>query len=151
MSWLDEHIHVDRPRWKQLLLDDGALPWILVSVGLAVLWVLFFLVEIQSESAIYWYGNSVVGSNQGGIVFYQVHGQQYTIDDPGPTPPHPEPRTVYYDPGNPYAAMLDSRLRLIEEGLFVGLAAGSVGCFGVGVAAGELHRRRRSAWQVAGR
>jgi hypothetical protein len=115
MSWLDEHIHVERPRWKQLLFDDGALPWVLVSLGLAVLWVLS----------------------------YDVHGKQYTIDDTGPTPPHPEPRTVYYDPGNPYVSMLDSPLRLVEEGLFVALAAGSVVCLGTGVATGELRRRRR--------
>jgi hypothetical protein len=146
MSWLDEHIDVQRPRWKQLLFDDGALTWMLVSLGLAVLWALFFLVEIQSESAIYWYGSSVVGSNEGGIVFYKVHGQQYTIDDTGPTPPQPEPRTVYYDPANPYVAMLDSPLRVGEEVLFVGLAAGAVASFGIGIATGELHRRRRHGW-----
>jgi hypothetical protein len=146
VSWLDEHFDIPRPRWKQLLFDDGAMPWVLVSLGLALLWLLFFLVEIQSESAIYWYGDSVVGSNQGGIVFYHVHGEQYTIDDTGPTPPHPEPRTVYYDPQNPYVSMLDSPLRLGEEALFVGLIAGSVVSLGVGVATGELHRRRRRDW-----
>ena len=143
MSWLDDNIRVQRPRWKQLMFDDGALPWMLIALALAVLWVLFLLVEVQSETHIYWSGKSVVGSNQGGIVFYHVHGEQYTIDDPGPTPPHPEPRTVYYDPTNPYVAMLDSPLRLLEEGLFVGLAAAAVTSFGTGIATGELHRRRR--------
>ena len=69
-------------RWKQLVLDDGALPWTLAALGLAVLWVLLFLAEIQSPNWMYWSGRTVQGSNQGGIVFYQVHGQTYTIDDP---------------------------------------------------------------------
>jgi len=143
MSWLDDNIHVDRPRWKQLLVDDGALTWMLIALALAVLWALFLLVEVQSETHIYWSGRPVVGSNQGGIVFYRVNGEQYTIDDPGPTPPRPEPRTVYYDPKDPYVAMLDGPLRLIEEGLFVGLAGGAAVSFGIGIATGELRRRRR--------
>ena len=105
---------------------------------------LFLLVEVQSETHIYWSGKSVVGSNQGGIVFYHVHGEQYTIDDTGATPPQPEPRTVYYDPNDPYVAMLDSPLRLIEAGLFVGLAGGAVASLGTGIATGELRRRRRT-------
>jgi hypothetical protein len=145
VSWLDEHIHVDRPRWKQLLLDDGALPWTLSALALVVLWVLLFLAEIQSPNWLYWSGATVRGSNQGGIVFYRVHGQTYTIDDPGPTPPRPTPETVWYKPGNPDTALLDRPARLVEGGVFVSLAGASVVTFGVGVTRGEVHRRRRPA------
>jgi hypothetical protein len=145
VSWLDEHIHVDRPRWKQLILDDGALPWTLVALGLALLWVLLFLVEIQTPNWLYWSGKTVQGSNQGGIVFYLVHGQHYTIDDPGPTPSHPTPETVWYKAGNPSLALLDEPARLVEAGAFAVLAGATVITFGVGVTRGELHRRRRPA------
>ena len=144
MSWLDEHIDVDRPRWKQLVLDDGALPWTGVALGLAVLWVLLFLAEIQSPNWLYWSGQTVQGTNEGGIVFYRVHGQTYTIDDPAPAPSHPTPETVWYKPGNPDHALLDRPARLVEAGVFATLAGASVITFGVGVTRGELSRRRRS-------
>ncbi|HET7356244.1 MAG TPA: hypothetical protein VFJ09_06160 [Nocardioidaceae bacterium] len=145
MSWLAEHIDVGRPRWKQLVLDDGALPWTGVALGLALLWVLLFLVEVQTPNWLYWSGKTVQGSNQGGIVFYRVHGQTYTIDDPGPAPTHPTPETVWYQAGDPSAALLDEPARLIEAGVFVALAGATVITFGVGATRGELHRRRRPA------
>ena len=145
VSWLDEHIHVDRPRWKQLVLDDGALPWTLVALGLAVLWVLLLLVEVQSPNWLYWSGKTVQGTNDGGIVYYRVHGQTYTIDDPGPAPPQPTPETVWYKPGDPSSALLDIPARLVEAGVFVALAGATVITFGVGVTRGERHRRRRTA------
>ena len=144
MSWLDEHIHVDRPRWKQLILDDGALPWTLVALGLAVLWGLLFLAEIQSPNWMYWSGKTVQGSNQGGIVFYRVHGQTYTIDDPGATPAHATPETVWYKPGDPSTALLDRPARLVEAGIFVTLAGATVLTFGTGVTRGAIARRRRT-------
>ncbi len=147
MSWLDERIDVDRPRVKQLLFDDGALTWLLVSVGLLVLLGLLVLVEMQSQRWVYWSGATVTGRNEGGIVFYYVHGEQYTLDDPGPTPDHPTPRRVYYDPNDPYVAMLDGPLRLVEEGVFYALAGGAVVSFGGGIVVGEVRRRRRGGWR----
>ncbi len=141
MSWLDEHIEVTRPRWKQLLLDDGALPWTGVALGLLVLWVLLLLAEIQSPNWLYWSGNTVQGTNRGGIVFYRVDGQTYTLDDPKLTPNRPTPETVWYQPGDPGTALLDEPARLVEAGVFTGLAGAVVITAGAGIVRGERHRR----------
>ena len=64
---------------------------------------------------------------------------------PPPAPPKPTPETVWYKPGSPQTALLDRPARLVEAGVFLGLAGATVLTFGVGVTRGEVHRRRRPA------
>jgi len=41
------------------------------------------MLELQSPEIVLWTGHRVVGTEQGGIVFYQWHGQAYSLDAPG--------------------------------------------------------------------
>ncbi|MGI3782719.1 MAG: hypothetical protein ACRYG2_18315 [Janthinobacterium lividum] len=73
-------------------------PYRVAAVVLLVLGVLCVLVELQSPSLVYWTGERVPGTNDAGIVFYAVDGQDRTLDDPREAPLHPEPVVVYADP-----------------------------------------------------
>jgi hypothetical protein len=65
---------------------------------LLVLGVLCLLVELQSPSKIYWTGEQVPATNDGGIIFYTVDGQERTLNDPREAPAQPTAVTVYVDP-----------------------------------------------------
>lgn len=67
------------------------------AVVLAVLGVLCLLVELQSSSLVYWTGQRVVGTNDAGIIYYEVNDQQRTINDEAEPPAQPQSVTVYAD------------------------------------------------------
>lgn len=118
-------------------------PSTFAAAGLVLIGCLFIAVEAQSPTHVYWTGQSVQGSNQGGIVFYRVHGEQYSLDDTDAVPPRPTPITVYYDPSDPSQALYDKPTRWIEAGAilvwFVAAAAFLV------FSALRRRRRRRAA------
>ena len=126
--------------------DELLKPYRTAAVVLLVLGVLCVLVELQSPSLVYWTGERVTGTNDGGIVFYTVDGQDRTLNDPREAPPRPVPQVVYADPDD------GSRDRLAGVGkafdaVFVlapFLAAGVVVLVGVA-------RRRRFLRRLAAR
>jgi hypothetical protein len=69
--------------------------WAGVLGGLGVLAV---LVLLQSPSLIYWTGERVVGTDDGGIVYYTVAGEERTLNSGHDAPPSPRPAVVYADP-----------------------------------------------------
>jgi hypothetical protein len=82
------------PRERDALLK----PYRVAATVLLVLGALCLLVELQSPSLVYWTGERVPATNDGGIVYYEVHGEQRTLNDRREPPAHPQAATVYADP-----------------------------------------------------
>ena len=112
------------------------------AIALLVLGVLCALLELQSPSLIMWTGERVPGTNDGGIAYYVVDGQQRTLDVPGEPPPHPVPVTVYVDRDD-YS---HDRVASVAKWLDAALVSTPFLAAGVVLAVG-LHRRgpRRGA------
>ena len=85
-----------------------------VAVALAIVGTLFVLLELQNPSKVYWTGQAVEGTDRGGIIYYEVHGQQYTIDDQRRHFVPEQHVTVYVDPADPSHALLPSPSRWID-------------------------------------
>jgi hypothetical protein len=85
-----------------------------VAIALMAVGLLFAVVEVQSPSRLYWTGDAVGGTNTGGIVFYTVQGERYTVDDPGPVPAHDTAVTVYVNPDDPSEALLSGPTRWVD-------------------------------------
>jgi hypothetical protein len=75
-------------------------PYRNAALVLLVLGVLCLLVELQSPSLIFWTGERVQGTNDGGLVYYTVDGQERTLDAGGDPPSRPVPVAVYADPAD---------------------------------------------------
>jgi len=78
--------------------DELLKPYRVAATVLLVLGVLCLLVELQSPSRIYWTGERVPATNDGGIIFYTVDGQERTLNDPREAPAQPTAVAVYVDP-----------------------------------------------------
>jgi hypothetical protein len=108
-----------------------------------VVGLLFALVEAQSPSRLYWTGDPVAAINSGGIVYYTVRGEQYTVDDPGPVPAHDTPVTVYIDPADPGQALLSRPTRWVDAAAVLGWFVAALGCLVVpGLRRAAVVRRR---------
>jgi hypothetical protein len=81
----------ERPR------DAFLKPYRVAAVALLVLGVLCLLVELQSPSLVYWTGERVPATNDAGIIYYTVDGEQRTLNDPREAPAQPTPVAVYVD------------------------------------------------------
>lgn len=85
------------------------------AIVLVVAGLLFIGLEAQSPTSMYFTGERVTGTVQGGIVFYEVNGSQYTQDYPEVSAPPDGTRVgVYFYPDNPSTALVDRPTRWIE-------------------------------------
>ncbi|SER06263.1 hypothetical protein [Microlunatus flavus] len=148
----------DRPE------PDGFLrPYRIGAVVLAVFGVLCLLVVVQSPSVVYWTGQRVRGTDEGGIVYYTVAGEERSLDSHRPAPPRPVARTVYADPADSSRDRLLTPVKWLDAA-FVVLPFGGAGTtLAVGIArhrrwrgrmaADEQGRRQRAteAWHADGR
>jgi hypothetical protein len=108
------------------------------ALVLLVLGVLCVLVEVQSPSLVLWTGQPVPGTNDGGIVFYAVDGQQRTLNAPGDAPARPVPVTVYADPDDSSRDRVSSPAKWFDAAFVLGPFVAAGGMLVAGVA-----RRRR--------
>ena len=126
-----------RGRLRAML--DGA-GW---SVGLAaalfVFALLFVLLDLQAPESVLWTGHHVVATEEHGLATFRWQGQAYTVAVPGFGSGHAV--DIYFNPGNPSAAMADSVPDRVFAGLFVGVPV----LVGVGVLLAGLTRKRRWA------
>lgn len=91
-------------------------PSTVVAAILLVIGLVFVGLESQSQNWVYYTGQHVTGTVQGGIVFYKVAGETYTQDDTSvPTPPDGTQVKVYFHRGDPSEGLLDRPVRWIEE------------------------------------
>ena len=123
-----------RGRLKAML--DGA-GW---SVGLAAALfafaLLFVLLDLQAPESVLWTGHHVVATEQHGLATFRWQGQAYTVDVPGFGSGKVD---IYFNPGDPSAAMADN----VPDRLFAGLFVGVPVIAGVGVLVVGLSRKRR--------
>lgn len=110
----------------------------IAAIALVVAGLLFVGLEVQSPNSMYFTGERVTGTVQGGIVFYDVNGSQYTQDYPQlSAPPDGTKVGVYLYPDNPSTALVDRPTRWIEAAaILVWFVAAAVL-----LVAAALHRR----------
>ena len=92
-------------------------PYRVATAVFLVLGVLCLLVELQSPSLIFWTGERVQGTNDGGIIYYTVGGQNRTLNDPREPPDAPVPVTVYADPDDASRDRPSNLARGVRRGL----------------------------------
>ena len=85
----------------------------LVAAGLVLIGLVFVYLESQSPSRVYWVGDTTVGTIRGGLVYYRVDGQGYTLGTEA-LPARPTPITVYYEPSDPSQALYYRPTRWVE-------------------------------------
>jgi hypothetical protein len=104
---------------------EGAGWFLAVAGGLFAVALLVLFGFLQTDTLL-WTGTAVTGANREGIVFYQWHGQTYTLDGPATTTP--TQTTVYIDPGNPSNGVIDSTSERLMDvlGVVVPVGAGIV-------------------------
>lgn len=124
-------------------------PWTAVGIALAVVGVLFLLIEAQSPSKLYWTGEAVVGHNRDGLVYYRVDGENYTVDDTRPVPPFNTPVTVYVDRHEPSQALIERPARWLDAAGVLMWFVLATGCL-LWSALGPGVRKRRAAKAAAG-
>jgi hypothetical protein len=90
-----------------------------VALALLVVGLLFMVAELLSPSRLYWTGDAVTGTNSGGIVYYRVDGENYTLDAPGAAPAHDERVTVYVNPDDPGDGLVSRPTRWVDAGIVV--------------------------------
>ncbi|HET8559316.1 MAG TPA: hypothetical protein VFL69_02240 [Marmoricola sp.] len=124
-------------------------PSTVVAIVLVVLGLIFVSLEAQSQNWVYYTGEHVTGTVDGGIVYYQVHGEQYTVDDTRvPQPADGTKIGVYYQQGDPSAVLLDQPVRWIElAGMLVWFVAAALLLLGAGLR--RAHDRRRRPAEAA--
>jgi len=117
---------------------DGAGWFVGLAAALFVFALLAVLLELQSPDLVLWTGHRVTGTEQGGIVTYRWHGQQYSLDARGfGSAPHV---SVYLDPADPGSGMVDNLPDRILVSSFIGVpVAGGVAL----LVAGATRKSRR--------
>lgn len=117
-------------------------PYALGAAVLLVFAVLCLLVQLQSSSLILWTGDPVRGTDDGGIVYYTVKGEERTLDAPGDAPAQPEPVTVWTDPDDGSRDRLESApVRWFDAALVLTPVVAAAAVLGLGVARRETRRR----------
>lgn len=102
-------------RTRTMVKDWLGYPSTIVAIVLLVLGLIFVSLEAQSPNWVYFTGETVTGTVDGGIVYYKVAGEQYTQDDPQlPQPPDGTRINVYFHHGDPSDALLDRPVRWVE-------------------------------------
>ncbi len=124
---------------------DGTAPFPVLALVAFVFGLLVLFAELQSPTVLLWTGTRVPATIDGGIAFYRVHGEQYTLDVPGAHGPlgQPRPASVYVDPHDPSTAMLDSSQRWVEAALVGSGFVVSAVLLAVGFGRRARRRRRR--------
>lgn len=112
--------------------------------------ILFALVELQSPSRLYWTGDPVSGTNSGGIIYYQVAGENFTLDAPGAAPSHDVKVTVYVDPKDPGQGLASRPTRWVDAGLVAVWFVAAAGCLTVAALRRTSIRHRRTASGASG-
>jgi len=120
----------------------------LFAVGtLLLMGMLAVLVEVQSDSGVYWTGDRVSGTSVRGLIYYRYRGADYTIpdDDRGPSDTAPVEVAVFLHPDSPTQARADNPVRWLDAfcvAIWFVVAAALVP---VGIL---RQRRRRQRWRA---
>jgi hypothetical protein len=123
-------------------LFDGAGWFVGLAIALFAFTLIMLLGELQSPDLVLWTGHRVVGTEQGGIVYYRWHGQNYSVDAPGYG--SSKAISVYLDPASPDHAMIDNVYNRALAASLIGVPfAGGVALLCVGLSRNYRSRRRQ--------
>jgi hypothetical protein len=125
------------PKWF-----DGAGWFVGAAVVLLVFALLAALAGLQSSDSILWTGQQVTGTEQQGLVYYRWQGQSYSLDVPGFG--SSKAVSVYFKPGDPSQAIVESVLDRVLAGLLVlGPVAGAAALLVIGGTRNYRWQRRK--------
>jgi hypothetical protein len=125
---------------------DGSGPYLWGALAFSILGGLLLLAQLQSPDLVIWTGHCVPSTERGGIAYYQVNGQSFTVDDvtaPATAPTHTV--TVCYDPSHPEQASVLHPVQYWFEAALVGvpfLIALTIVIVGVVIVPVRMRRRR---------
>jgi hypothetical protein len=125
-------------------------PSVGVALALVVVGLLFMLAELQSPSRLYWTGDAVTGTNSGGIIYYQVDGENYTLTALGDAPAHDTAVTVYVDPDDPSQALASRVTKWVDAGVVLVWFVAAAGCLALAALRRTSDRRRVAASGAGG-
>ena len=127
---------------------DGSGPYLWAASFFAVLGALLATAQILSSDFVIWNGHCTTASEEGGIVFFQANGQEYTIDDvasPANSPTHTV--TICYYPSHPQDAIIPHLAAYWFEGTLVVtpfVIALAILTVGLVIVPARMQRRRAS-------
>jgi hypothetical protein len=98
---------------------DGAGLSVAVAGALFLAAVLIALLALQSKSALLWTGQTVTGTEQGGVVSYHWQGRPYSVTVPGYG--SAKALTLYLDPNDPGGAIPDNIGNRVGDVLGIGV------------------------------
>jgi len=116
----------------------GTGPFPGLAVAALVVAGLLAIVALQGPGKLEWTGRALHAQERGGVVFYTVKGEQYTLDDPLSS--RSGSATVYVNPHDPYDASLYNRFDESTDVLTVG---GPLALAGIFLIAGVVRKRKR--------
>jgi hypothetical protein len=103
-----------------------ARPSTVVAIALVVLGLGFVGLVAQSPNRLYWVGERVTGTIDGGIAYYRVDGEEYSLDDTGSPRPDGTRVTVYVDHDEPSEALLRRPVMWVEGGAILSCFAAAL-------------------------
>ena len=125
--------------------DELLKPYRVAAIALLVVGVLCLLVEVQSPSSVYWTGERVAATNDGGIVYYVMDGEQRTLNDPREAPVRPRATAVYADPDDSSRDLLAGPGRWLDAIFVLGPFVAAAAMIMVGLLRRRGLRRRAAA------
>jgi hypothetical protein len=98
---------------------DGSGPYLWAALAFSLLGALLLIAQVESPDFVIWNGHCVTATEQGGLAYFQVNGQQFAVDDVA-APADAPTRTVsvcYYASHPEQAVLLHPGERWFEAGL----------------------------------
>ena len=132
-------------RLREWLPTTLTRPSTLAALALVLVGFLFMMAELLSPSRLYWTGDAVPGTNRGGIIYYQVDGEDYTLNAPGAAPARDTQVTVYVDPDDPGQGLVDRATRWVDAGVVLVWFVAAGACIAVSALRRTAARRHRQA------
>jgi hypothetical protein len=121
-------------------------------VALLVMGCTAILVEVQSPSSIYWTGERISATSEGGIIYYRYGGRDYTINDEHRDARDVQrvPVAVFVDPDEPTTARADGPARWLDAALVSVWFVAAAVLVPFGVVRQRRRRRRQAEFAAAG-
>ena len=98
---------------------DGSGPYLLGALAFSLLGALLLIAQVESPDFVIWGGHCMPAIEQGGLAYFRVNGQPFTIDDvtaPADAPTHTV-SVCYYASQPEQGVVVHPGERLFEAGL----------------------------------
>jgi len=123
---------------------DGSGPYLLAALVFLLLTTLLLIAQVESPDFVIWNGHCVPATEQGGLAYFQVSGQQFTVNDVAAQPNAAGTVTVCYYASHPEQGVVLNPLERWFEASVVGLPfLAAVAILIVGLVIEPVRIRRR--------